>query len=123
MTLLSRIPSIALSLLAIIAVYIALTLAHLMGIAHASTQSLPATWSVDLASVIEVLVAFLIGVLAMLGAVIKALGYIAPRTTTTVDDRALVHLQDIKTVLEEAVGFLRGISPQPVIPQQKKDSV
>lgn len=99
---LSRVPRPVLFLTAAAAVYLAFVLLH-VGVAHAAdTPPLPPVPGVDWSVV-------LLGVIAGLSAIRTFLVFIAPRTTTTVDDRALA-------VINAALSLFVERHPIPVVP-------
>jgi len=105
---LTRIPKALLFLAGITAVYLLFTVLRVLSMAHADAgEPAPVATGVSW----EVI---LLGVIAVCSGLRTILAFTAPRTKTTLDDRAL-------TGIDEILGFIRGPRVPVPIPAKKED--
>lgn len=97
---LSRFPKVLFVLAIATVVYMLLSVVVWLGIANAQTaEAPPVIVTAPGASVTDIMTVILLGAIAVLSGLRTILQFIAPRTATTLDDRALAKIEEILAVI------------------------
>lgn len=97
---LSRVPKVLFVLAVATVVYMLLSAVVWLGMANAQTAEAPSVVvTAPGASVVDIMTVVLLGAIAVLSGLRTILQFVAPRTTTTVDDRVLAKIEEILAAL------------------------
>lgn len=107
-----KIRPVLLSLGAMLALYLLLTVVHMLGAAHAATDPPAPSVGLDLTGIAAIIGALAAGVFLILSGVSLLLHKIAPLTKTTLDDRALVTVDHLRDFAQEIRDMIEG-KPEP----------